>query len=157
MLRIVDLNSSLQQILTYCYISSHIRGTFSESEWGSQFSHVAHGVTRGHMTSHYVGETERPLKKCLAEHKKQSSPFGAHLKSEGHEFDPSDVKILDTDSRWLQRGIKEAYYIATLEPDLKHNQGWHTLSSVYNSIIKSCDCGLPRGSSEEVPQMWDEI
>ena len=29
----------------------------------------------------------------LAEHKRESSPFGAYLKSEGCEFDHSDVKI----------------------------------------------------------------
>ena len=64
-----------------------------------------------------------------------------------YEFDPNDVKIFDMDSRWLQRGIKEAYYIAALDPDLNQDQGWHTLSPVDNSI-KSCDRGLPHGSHD---------
>ena len=109
---------------------------------------VVYGLQCKTCPSHYVGETERPLKKRLAEHKRELPPFGAHLKSEGHEFDPTDVKILDIDSRWLQRGIKEAYYIAALEPDLNQDRGRHTLSPVYNSIIKSCDRGLPRGSHD---------
>ena len=111
-------------------------------------SWVVYGLQCKACDSHYVGETERPLKKRLTEYKRESSPFGAHLKSEGHEFNPNDVKILDTDSRWLQRGIKEAYYIAALDPDLNQDPGRHTLSPVYNSIIKSCDRGLPRGSHD---------
>jgi hypothetical protein len=110
---------------------------------------VVYGLQCKTCPSQYVGETERPLKKRLTEHKRDSSPFGAHLKSEGHEFDPSEVKILDSDSRWLQRGIKEAYYIAALDPDLNQDRGRHALSPVYNTIIKtSCDRGLPRGSHD---------
>ena len=45
-----------------------------------------------------------------------------------------DVKILDTDSRWLQQGIKGAYYIATLDQDLKRDRG---STSYLPSIIAS--------------------
>ena len=88
------------------------------------------------------------LKHRLTEHKRPSSPVGAHLHSEGHEFDTDNVKVLDSDSRWLQRGIKEAYYIAALDPDLNQDKGRHVLSGVYKPIIKSCDRGLPRGSHD---------
>ena len=46
---------------------------------------------------------------------------------------------------WLQRGIKEVFYIAALEPDLNQDWGLNTLSPIYNSIIKLCDRGLPSG------------
>ena len=108
---------------------------------------VIYGLTCSDCPSQYVGETERPLKHRITEHKKDSSPFGAHLKAEDHKF-PDDVQILDTDSRYLQRGIKEAYYIASLEPDLNQDKGRYSLSPIYNSIIKSCDHGSSRGSHD---------
>ena len=70
-------------------------------------------------------------------------PFGAHLKAEDHKF-PDDVKILETESRYLQRGINEAYYIASLEPDLNQNKGRYSLSPIYSSVIKSCHRGSSR-------------
>ena len=87
---------------------------------------VVYGLQCKTCTLHYVGGTEKPLKKRLTEHKRESSLFKAHLKSEGHEFDPNDVKIMDTDSRWFHRGIKEVYYIAVLDPDLDQDRGRHT-------------------------------
>ena len=74
------------------------------------------GLTCSNCPSQYVGETERPLKQGITEYKKDSSPFGVHLKAGDRKF-PDDVKILDTESRYLQLGIKEACYIASLEPD----------------------------------------
>ena len=96
----------------------------------------------------YIGETERPLKKRLTEHKRESHPLlGPTSNLMVMSLTPR-MSMLDTDSRWLQRGIKEAYYIAVLDPDLNQDRGRHTLSPVYNSIIKSCDHGLPRGSHD---------
>ncbi|XP_072020493.1 uncharacterized protein [Amphiura filiformis] len=46
---------------------------------------VIYGITCNNCESQYVGETERPLRKRLTEHKRPSSPVGAHLTSEGHE------------------------------------------------------------------------
>ena len=109
---------------------------------------VVYGLECNDCDSMYVGETERPLRKRLTEHQRDSSPFGAHLKSEGHKFTPQDAKILDSDSRWLQRGIKESFYIAALQPDLNQDKGRHTLSPVYDAVIKSCDLGSRRGSHD---------
>ena len=99
-------------------------------------SYVIYGLTCSNCRSQYVGETERPLKHRITERKKDSSPFGALLKTEDHKF-PDDVKILDTESRYLQRDIRRPYYIASPEPDLNQDKG--SLSLIYNSIIKSCD------------------
>ena len=43
------------------------------------------------------------------------------------------------DSRWLQRGIKEAYNIAAKKPNLNQDQGRHHLPTVYKTLIKSRD------------------
>ncbi|XP_072018528.1 uncharacterized protein [Amphiura filiformis] len=63
---------------------------------------VIYGISCNNCASQYVGETERPLRKRLSEHKRPS-PVGAHLNSEGHEFNTDNVKVLDSDSSWLQR------------------------------------------------------
>ena len=42
--------------------------------------------------SHYIGETERPLRKRAIEHKTESSPVGAHSKVTKHSFDPEQTK-----------------------------------------------------------------
>ena len=47
------------------------------------------------------------------------------MNKEGHSFTEENVKLLDMDSRWLQRGIKEAYNIAVKEPNLNQDQGRH--------------------------------
>ena len=51
--------------------------------------------------------------------------MGAHMKGTKHTFVQEDVKILDTDARWFQRGVKESIYIATLQPDLNRDSGRH--------------------------------
>ena len=72
--------------------------------------------------SHYISETERPLRKRVSEHR-DSSPVGAHSKITKHSFDPEHFNILDTDPRWHQRGIKEAIYIAARKLDLNKDLG----------------------------------
>ena len=61
------------------------------------------------------------------------------MHQEGHTFTEDNVKILDINSRWLQRGIKEAYNLAVKEPNLNHDQGCQYLPTVYKTLIKSCD------------------
>ena len=56
-------------------------------------------------------------------------------------FDPEQFKILDTDPRWHQRGIKEAIYIAARKPDLNKDLGRNPLPKAYKTLIESCDLG----------------
>ena len=41
-----------------------------------------------------------------------------HLHASGHSFDIQDVHILDRDSRWLERGVKEAIWVRHEQPSL---------------------------------------
>ena len=100
---------------------------------------VVYGIQCNDCSSYYVGETERQLRKRLQEHKRKTSPVGAHMIQEGHKFTDDNVDVLDIDSRWLQRGIKEAYNIVAKEPDLNQDQGRHHLPSIYKPLIKSRD------------------
>ena len=91
--------------------------------------------------SQYIGETARPLRKRTAEHHRDSSLVGAHMSSKRHKFTDSNITVLDQDSRWFQRGIKEAIYIAAQRPDLNRDHGRHLLPPVYSSLIQSCRSG----------------
>ncbi|XP_072041200.1 uncharacterized protein [Amphiura filiformis] len=95
----------------------------------------------GDCPSTYVGESERALSKRISEHKRESSPVGAHMKSHKHSFDPKEVNILDTEQRWYQRGVKESIYIATNNPDLNQDRGRHRgrhhLPKTYGRLLES--------------------
>jgi hypothetical protein len=89
----------------------------------------------------YIGETERPFKKRLQEHKRPSSknnPIVEHNKEYGHSIMESNIKILERETGWfLKRGVKEAIYIRANQCTLNRDQGRHLLSAVYDNAIKS--------------------
>ncbi|XP_072021602.1 uncharacterized protein [Amphiura filiformis] len=91
----------------------------------------------GDCPSTYVGQSERALSKRISEHKRESSPVGAHMKSHKHSFDPKEVHILDTEQRWYQRGVKESIYIATNNPDPNQDRGRHRLPKTYGRLLES--------------------
>ena len=83
----------------------------------------------------YVGETERELKKRISEHRKESSPVGAHMSNHQHNFNLNKTKVLDQESRWFERGVSEAIHIRTTSPQLNRDQGRHHLPPIYNNIL----------------------
>ena len=91
-------------------------------------------------SSHYIGETERPLKARMAEHRRPScvnSPVVQHRLTTKHEIDTTSAKILDSEPRWAQRGIKEAIYIRAHNPDLNCDQGRYHLSALWDPVIRT--------------------
>ncbi len=114
-------------------------------------SGVVYNIQCEDCPSKYVGETERSLAKRLTEHKRASSPVGSHMTDRGHKFDPKNVKILDSDPRWLQRGIKEAIHIATQGSDLNRDQGRYKLPRAYHRLLSSC--GLSKSSNNSSSHM----
>lgn len=87
----------------------------------------------------YIGETERPLRRRIKEHDKESSPVCHHLKYNKHTLDKDNIKILDRESRWFERGVKEAIHIRSRSPSLNRDQGRHKLPPVYDTLVKSHD------------------
>ena len=83
----------------------------------------------------YIGETERPLRKRLAEHRRESSPVGLHLLETGHKL--AKEKVLDRDARWFQRGVREAIHIRSIIPTLNRDHGRHHLPRTYNPLLLS--------------------
>ena len=65
----------------------------------------------------YIGETLRPLDARIAEHKRccregnSSSGVAEHMWSKQHNIKWDDIKILDNESGWTKRKIKEALYM----------------------------------------------
>ena len=84
--------------------------------------------------AHYVGETERPVGVREKEHKIRG-PVKEHLKRTSHEMSDADLKVLDNESDWTRRGIKEGYYIAEKKPDLNLDSGRYPLARAYNKLL----------------------
>ena len=81
----------------------------------------------------YIGETERPFKKRLQEHKRRSyksSPVVEHTNATGHTLDDSKVRILEREENWFRRGVKEAIYIKANNSSLNRDKGRHHLPPV---------------------------
>ena len=49
-----------------------------------------------------------------------------HLKATNHTFEDKDVKVLDKEHRWFERGVKEAIYVRREEPSLNRGGGLRT-------------------------------
>ena len=82
-----------------------------------------------------MGETKQTLGKRLYQHRRAStsgcrdSAVYTHLNSASHSFDNKDVIILDRESRWFERGVKEALYVKREQPSLNKGGGLrHNLS-----------------------------
>ncbi|XP_066263270.1 uncharacterized protein [Branchiostoma lanceolatum] len=78
----------------------------------------------------YVGESERPLSARLQEHKRPSyvsSPVVQHVAKQKHKIDWDNVKVLDQDSDWFSRGVREAIQIRRQRSTLNRDRGRHYL------------------------------
>ncbi|XP_019619742.1 PREDICTED: uncharacterized protein LOC109466463 [Branchiostoma belcheri] len=101
---------------------------------------VVYHLTCEDCEAQYVGETERALRKRISEHKRESSPVAQHMQTYKHQ-PGKKVTILDRESRWFERGVKEAVHIRSRSPSLNRDQGRHRLPPIYNSLVQSRDLG----------------
>ena len=89
----------------------------------------------------YVGETERSLKSRFNEHWRPSSTTSEvskhiHIEHPEHSVELENTEILTTESRWFERGVKEAIYVRALNPSLNRDGGRYNLPPVWDNIIK---------------------
>ena len=77
---------------------------------------VVYQLTCQDCEASYIVETERALKQRLKEHLKDSSPVGHHMGYNKHKVDSQNIGIVDRDSRWFQRGVREAIQIRSRSP-----------------------------------------
>ncbi len=83
----------------------------------------------------YVGETERSLKKRVAEHHRSSSPVGHHMQYNQHSFTTENVSVIQQEPGWFQRGVAEAIHISRRDPNLNRDRGRHLLPPIYREIL----------------------
>ena len=89
----------------------------------------------------YVGETERSLKARFSEHPRPSSRTSEvskhiHVDHPQHSIELKNTEVLPTESRWFERGVKEAICIRALNPSLNRDGGRYNLPPVWENIIK---------------------
>ena len=89
----------------------------------------------------YIGEMERSLKSKFNEQRRPSSTTSEvskhiHLEQPDHSVELGNNEILTTESRWFERGVKEAIYIRALNPSLNRDGRRYNLPPVWDNIIK---------------------
>ena len=65
-----------------------------------------------------------------------SSAFHEHLLASGHSISLSDTAVLDSESNFTKRKVKEAIEIRARHPSLNRDLGYD-LPPIYNSLINS--------------------
>ena len=111
-------------------------------------SGTVYKIKCGDCDATYVGETERCLKKRVAEHHRSSSPVGHHMTHQQHTFSESEVSVLHQETGWFRREVAEAIHITSSDPPLNRDRGRHTLPAIYREIITSRDLTSPRESRD---------
>ena len=124
---------------------------------GSVYHIPCCGKKNTECSDFYIGETDRDFWTRFSEHKrkcmvkKSEVAEHIHLKARGHQLDFEKTRILDRDSRWFQRGIREAIYIRAQKPTLNRNAGRYTLPVVWDQII-SLHANQPTTVQASIPQ-----
>ncbi|KAI8498197.1 hypothetical protein Bbelb_241410 [Branchiostoma belcheri] len=125
----------------------------------------------------YIGETSRPLKVRYKEHCRPSangysSAIFHHLQhNQGHSFKLESTDVLDRETRWWERGVKEAIYERMYNPTLNREGGlrvdlsgtciWHSQPRG-QTTLKLLSCGgwtvIQRRVDGTVPfnRTWEE-
>ena len=89
----------------------------------------------------YVGKTERSLKARFGEHRRPSSTtseVSKHIHTDSPDFTImlENMKILEVEHKWFERGVKEAIHIRALKPSLNRDGGRYNLPPIWNNIIQ---------------------
>ena len=88
----------------------------------------------------YVGESGKSLRTRISQHTRPDSrPVGEHLSEYSHKLDKEATKVLEQESRYFQRGVREAIFIRACAPSLNRDAGRHHLPRIYDTLVKSCD------------------
>ena len=104
---------------------------------------VVYGIkcTENTCDQFYIGETSQPLGKRMKQHRRQNtsgynSAVYDHLQEAGHQFIDKDVVVLDRESKWFERGVKEALYERCERPPLNRQGGLRfQLSHTWDRVI----------------------
>ncbi len=76
-------------------------------------------------------------------------PVSQHANDSGHPVNYDQVKILDRESGWFRRGVKEAFHILTTPSDLNRDRGRYTCPRVYHTLLHSEAVGSSCSATSE--------
>ena len=161
-----DLSEKIKRIYKDYNISTHFKPTNTirqslvhpkdKQPKGNQ-SGVVYGIQcsdKYNCSDAYIGETSQPLRKRVQQHCRSTngpaeSSVYTHRKASGHKFDLEEVKILDRENRWFERGVKEAIWVRAEEPSLNRSGGVrNNLSHAWDRTIrKTLPCKLTSSSN----------
>ena len=107
----------------------------------------------------YIGETSRQGRQRFKEHSSTAKLYNGDYKSAivqhaadtGHSFRETNLTVLDNDSNWHSRGIRESIYIRALNPSLNRRSSRndrYTYDSILKSTIKAPPQPNPHGHNE---------
>ena len=91
----------------------------------------------------YIGKTKQPIYKQMCQHRcatssGQTSAGHLQLKDSGHPSEDSQVRVLEREDCWYERGIKNTIHIKLKKPSLNRGGGQrHFLSPTYNVVFHS--------------------
>ena len=93
----------------------------------------------------YIGETQQTLKARMKQHARPNNSTGVHsgvyqhMMERGHHFDPvNNVSIIDRETRWFERGVREAIYERKEQPAMNKTGGLRfTLAHSWDRAIKA--------------------
>ena len=108
---------------------------------------VVYKVSCNDCEASYVGETGRSLGTRMSEHRHENSAVQTHANTTGHEIRPDKAKILDKESNWYTRGVREAIHIKVHRSSLNRDVGRYQLPTVYSSLLGQLS---PPGDSDLV-------
>ena len=100
-------------------------------------------------TAEYIGETNRPLKERVSDHRKQtiSAIRNHHISTKHPKWECKDFTIIDRESNTLYLLAKEELHIHIKDPSLNRDIGKVRIPSVFNKFLKpSRQLKLPHNS-----------
>ncbi len=98
----------------------------------------------------YIGATKQSLYRRMAQHRRanssgQDSAVFLHLQQKKHNFHDHEVRILDREERWFERGVKEVIHVKVEHPSLNRGEGLrHLLSHANDAVLET----VPRRCKE---------
>ena len=81
-----------------------------------------------------MNERLKEHKRALRLNNPSQSAIAEHSHNTGHNIKWDEARIIDFESNWLKRKIKEALWIRRVNPALNRDSGY-TLSPIYGPVI----------------------
>ncbi|XP_072014925.1 uncharacterized protein [Amphiura filiformis] len=98
--------------------------------------HTVYNIQCQNCNAAYIGETKHPLGIRASEHRREPSQAAEQANYTGHSIPTASANILDTDSSWVDRGVREAAHIRQNRSTLNRDGGRYHLPAVYTSLLR---------------------